>query len=713
MSAAPRAVLACVLVLLAARTGYGRQELTGRVVAADTGEPVAGAEVVAAGRSAVTGADGGWRIAPVAPGEHEVVVRHLGYAEQRVRVAAGAGTGSVVIWLTPRPVELGELVVTASRRLQRLRDVPVTTEVIGRSELRQTGRPDLAAVLVEQTGMVAEGGHPIGVGVMLQGLGSERVLILVDGQPYIGRLSGRLDLSRIPTSMVERVEIVKGPQSTLYGSEAMGGVINVITRSPEHGVWRGSASVTHGSHGRLDLGANLMGSVGDVAFTADAGHRTIELVPGLGTGTGARSTRWDAAARASRDVAPSLSVNASGLFLDERQRWRGGPIYTFADNVQWGARLGATWRAGGHTVTPTLYATEFRHLSRNATTPRPVPGTGEEEVQRLLEAEVLYAAEAGGASIDAGVELRRESIRSDRVLGGGRDLLGAEPFVQATWTGENWSVVPGMRLAWSEQWGTYWTPRLAAMFRPAERLALRASIGQGYRAPAFKELYMTFLNVGPGFGYTVRGNPELRPETSRNVTVGIEWAGDRLYLRGQAFHNRFVDFIETEIVADSAGLDVYSYANIDDGVTRGFEAEVGATWRGFRLEGSYAFLRAERSETSEVLLGRPKHSGRAGLHYATPFGLRAGLTATFTGETPTQRLEDATVVTRDGFARLALNVAASLPAGFELSAGIDNLTDVRPADWPGFMGRQFHIGVSWQAERNTRPSAGAPIPTRE
>src|SRR5687768_17706765 len=127
---------------------------------------------------------------------------------------------------------LERVVVTSSRRAQRLKDSPVSVEVIPREEIRRSGASDLASLLVERAGIDLQGGHPAGEGVMLQGIGSERVLILLDGQPLAGRISGVFDVSRIPTAMVERVEVVKGPQSTLYGTEAMGGVVNIITRTP-------------------------------------------------------------------------------------------------------------------------------------------------------------------------------------------------------------------------------------------------------------------------------------------------------------------------------------------------------------------------------------------------------------------------------------------------------------------------------------------------
>jgi outer membrane receptor for ferrienterochelin and colicins len=346
-----------------------------------------------------------------------------------------------------------------------------------------------------------------------------------------------------------------------------------------------------------------------------------------------------------------------------------------------------------------LYATKFRHLARAATSATPVEGSGDKETQRLLEAEVLYGLDLGAVAIDAGIEAKREAIHSDRVRNAQRTLHSVEPFIQGTFARAHWSIVPGVRMSWSEQWGESWTPRLAALFRPADRLALRASLGRGYRAPDFKELYMEFLNVGPGFGYVVRGNPDLQPESSRNVSGSIEWAGDRVYLRAQAFHNRFRDFIESRELGDSSGVTVFTYGNIDDGITRGLELEVGTTWRGLRAEAGWGWLAAERAETGEELLGRPAQSGRASLSYALSFGLRASLTGVYTGETPLRREGDA-LIERPGFGRFDTRLAQSLPGDLEMTFGIDNIADVKPANWPGFLGRQLYLGLSWRTARD-------------
>jgi outer membrane receptor for ferrienterochelin and colicins len=350
-----------------------------------------------------------------------------------------------------------------------------------------------------------------------------------------------------------------------------------------------------------------------------------------------------------------------------------------------------------------LYATEFRHLSRSATSATPVEGSGEKETQRLLEAEMLYGLDLGAIAMDAGIEVKREAIHSGRVRDANRTSHSVEPFLQGTFARERWSIVPGVRMSWSEQWGESWTPRLAALFRPTDRLALRVSVGRGYRAPDFKELYMEFLNVGPGFGYVVRGNPDLQPEASRNLSGSIEWAGDRVYLRAQAFHNRFRDFIETREVGDSSGVTVFTYGNIDDGFTRGLELEAGTAWRGLRAEAGWGWLVAERAETGEVLLGRPAQSGRASLSYALPFGLRASLAGAYTGDTPLRR--EGTVLTeRPGFGRFDARLAQSLPGDLEMTFGIDNIGDVRPTNWPGFLGRQLYLGLSWRTARGSAAS---------
>lgn len=693
--------LACALAAPAA--AQEGTTLRGRVVEAGSGAPVAGARVRLAGpraATAVTAPDGRWRVDALPAGVYTLRAERTGYTGATVEARLPAAE-AVRLELAAQVVGLDGLVVTASRRLQALRDVPVATEVVTREEIARSGASDIASVLVQRTGIQLEGGHPVGAGVMLQGLGSERVLVLLDGEPLVGRISGNLDLTRVPAASVERVEVVRGPQSTLYGSEAMGGVVNIVTRGPGLAPLALGAQLTGGTHGRTDLAGSARGRRGAAGWSAEAGHRLVDLAPGYGESGDARAERRDARGKVRWTLADGLEVEGSARFLDEQQRWRSGQLVHFADNREWSGRLGAAWQRGRHRLAPAVYATAFDHLARRGTALEPPAATGSGERQRLVEGELLYGGDFGRFLVDAGVELRSEGIRSERVRGRDRTLGSAESFVQGTLHGGAWSVVPGARLTHSEEWGSHLTPHLALLVRPTSGLALRASAGAGYRAPAFKELYMEFLNVTPSLSYAVRGNAALRPEESVNLSLGAEWTADRLYLRAQSFDNRFDDFIETRLVGDSSGVTVYTYDNVARGVTRGVELEAGGVWRGLRAEAGYGLLDTEDRATGAPLLGRARHSGRAMLEYALPVGLRASVTGHYTGSTPLRRTDEVTM-SRDAFFRADLRVAQSLPRGLTLSLGADNLLDTQPGEWPGYAGRHLYVALGWETVAGAR-----------
>ena len=707
---APRlAALAGAAFLLVKPLAAGAQtdaELRGRVVDR-AGAGVEGAEVLLRGpveRQALTDSAGLWHTT-LPPGPYGVTVRHLAYGEA-ARTVQVPLPEVLLIRLERRAIPLDALVVTAGRRLQVLADVPVTTELVTRREIEASGAADLASILTEQTGIQLDGGHPAGAGLMLQGLGSERVLLLVDGQPYIGRIAGNVDASRLPTSIVERVEVVKGPQATMYGSEAMGGVVNVITREVGRAGWGLTGSFTGGTQGRMDASIQADGTAAGTEAWLAAGGRSEDLVPGRSGIGGAGVDRRDLAVKLERPVG-GAPIRLTGLVVDEAQRWASGQLRQFADNLQWTARATAVWRDGGHRLEPTIHLTAFDHLSRQGTgaTPPPEP-TGERQVQRLAEAEVLYGWSGERVQVDAGVELTREALESGSLRGGERTLTSADPFAQVSLRVGNVTLSPGVRASWSDVWGAHVTPRLALMARPGAGLALRASAGTGYRAPSFKELYMEFLNVGPGYGYLVRGSEDLGPETATNLSAGVEWSGVRTYLRAQAFHNGYRDFIETRALADSAGLTVYTYGNVDDGRTRGLELEAGYILPGVSVEGGWSVLDAEDRSTGLPLLGRPRNSGRLSLGADLPLRLRARLTALHTGSTALTRDEAGGAIDRDAYTRLDVRVTRELAVGFDLSLGVDNVSDAAPAGWPGFTGRRVYVTV--RTERRWGDAGGRP-----
>lgn len=208
---------------------------------------------------------------------------------------------------------------------------------------------------------------------------------------------------------------------------------------------------------------------------------------------------------------------------------------------------------------------------------------------------------------------------------------------------------------------------------------------------------MFFQNASAG--YTVRGNADLRPETSLNASVGAEVTRGPLYGRAQLFWNEFDQFIETRVISAQSEPLVFEYSNVDDGSTRGVELEGSVHVSVIRLESSVAFLTTRDHATGESLLGRPSRTARLAASGGAPLGFDLSVSLAYTGSAPMRRVDPASgtpALMRSSYARTDVRIARGF-GGIELSAGADNLFDSRPSEWPGFVGRQIYAGVSWSA----------------
>jgi outer membrane receptor for ferrienterochelin and colicins len=595
---------------------------------------------------------------------------------------------------------LGAMVVTASRRMQRVSDAPVTTEVISRADIDRSGAQDLHALLTQFTGVQPEAAVAGSGGVRIEGLSSQHVLLLIDGQPMVGRIDGELDISRVPAWMIDHVEVIKGPLSTLYGSSAMGGVINVITRDIDLARPAVNASATGGSQGRVDANAAIRGGVGDTRALIGFGRRQDNIQPGRADQSGARADRWDGNGRLRWSPAGSLfSVDASLFGVREDQRWQSGQLYFFSNNDQRDARItldapldeAHTRRFGA-----TAYYSRFSHLSRQATLPEPVSDSGDASTESLARLEATYSGQTvAGQVLDVGIDVDRAALSATRIVDGHRTSTSAEPFAQYTVDVGRLSLVPGARLSYSDQWGTHFTPKIAALYRAGGGLSLRASAGAGYRSPDFKELYITFLNANAG--YVVHGNPDLRPETSVNETIGLQWEGSNAYVRVQGYTNRFSQFIESVQLGDSSNVQQFSYANVADGITRGIDLDAGWAAGPLSLDGSFGFLDTYDRGTHRQLLGTTPRTARLTADVQLPARVRSSVTTLYWSASPASRATSGTSTLtsyRGAFTRVDGRLTRPLMSGVDAQAGVTNLFGARPPAWPGTTARRWYLGVS-------------------
>ena len=157
---------------------------------------------------------------------------------------------------TAKVENLKEVIVTATRTIRQLSSLPLPAQIISYKDIKRSNSVRLNNILNEQTGLITVPDFGGGEGIQLQGLDSQYTLILIDGVPLVGRSAGTLDLNRVSVGNIKQIEIIKGASSSLYGNEALGGVINIITEDPKNG-FNGNANYRGGSFGTHDIGTNL------------------------------------------------------------------------------------------------------------------------------------------------------------------------------------------------------------------------------------------------------------------------------------------------------------------------------------------------------------------------------------------------------------------------------------------------------------------------
>jgi outer membrane receptor for ferrienterochelin and colicins len=620
----------------------------------------------------------------------------------------------------PVPADIGfadesrTIVVTGARTEQAVGDSAVATQVIRRDAIEASGAENLAELLEEQPGLqvLRSFAGAGGAGVQMQGLDAKYTLILVDGQRATGRINGTIDLSRFSAEDIEQVEIVKGPASALYGSDAIAGVINIITRKTS----RAREGEAHASFGSFDT-HDLSGRAGlrrgrwgtglalgwhrtrgfdrdrsDVATTGNA-HNNLNL--SQWTELRVRpDLKLTATADAQQRDLRGVDASATGAVFDRRNLTRTASL-TLGPELTWAAP--ARLRLTGHLA---YFDDRYMLDQRRSDDLDDVQRT--RDILGQLSAQYDHLV-AGRHMFTAGIEAQFEGLSTPRLEGGRGSRQRLAMFVQDEWRVRavpRVVVVPGGRFDIDSQFGAYATPRLAVRVDPHPDLTLRASAGLGYRAPSFRELYLSFAN--PSAGYRVTGNPGLVPETSRGLTVGfLVRAGSFAQLEAHAFANSLRNLITTDTTSSAVGQSLFSYVNIGAARTRGLEAVFGLrVLRHFALDVSYTLSDTLDRARQRPLPGKPLHHGSLRLQF---HHRRAGTMAQVRIGVPGRQqyyVDDDgdgvdEVVRLAPYATLDLRVAQDIFRGrMSLFLGVDNLLDAGDALYLPLVPRAFYGGFT-------------------
>ncbi len=701
--------VAATLVLL----GVGAAAVSAQVVTVQSGReqaPLPGANVqwipegaVRPAGSVATSDQGRARLPESWTGAGQLEIRALGYRTVTLTKEALAASGWTVA-LTVDPLRLDDVVVTVAGRAQRASEVAVPVERITARDIEAAGVPSAADLLEDISGLQSTGGVPTGQNIMIRGIGDQRVLVLIDGQPVAGALVEDRDLSRLSLAAVDRVEVVKGPLSSLYGSDALGGVINIITSEPPAD-FRMDAGMMQGGDGRREIDLTLAGG-GPVRYRVTGALREQLRVPGLPDDLDASSRVWDLRSTARWEQESGLRIRSDFNLLRERQRWPvGGGFNGFNDNVSLTGWIEGAMPVAAGALSLRVVGQDYSHLFRSSRTDAPIAGSGEEDQQeeQLWRSILMWSAAVGDHGIDLGVDGSLREIRSpDKVLQDQASDRQLEFFAQDAWRigGGTTTVSAGVRATFNDQWGNAVSPTFGVTSLVGSTVQLRASAGRGFRAPSFKELAWDFANLGGG--YTVQGFAGLSAESSWNFSTGVEWApNNQTRLSAEVFNNTIEGLIELVSVGNTpGGLLIFSPQNLERATTRGGEFGIDWTAGRWRVGADYAWLDTEAGDTELPLDRRATHTGqlRLGGDFGVMYGLGVDLSTAYTGEAPLigaaaeGGLEQIGV--QGAFVAVDARTALEMLPGIQVELGVENLLNQQPEGWlaPVVM-RRFRVGV--------------------
>jgi outer membrane receptor for ferrienterochelin and colicins len=544
----------------------------------------------------------------------------------RVSVGQVARTPADSIWT----VELRELVVTATRTPQALERVPVSMRLITRAQA--AGQASIrVSDLMEEFAELRVIRNQFGAGLQLRGLDPAYTLILIDGQPVTGRIGGTIDLDRLPTSMVERIEVVRGPSSSLYGSEALAGVVNIVTRSATK---RPSAQLEYQQETHQTSNLSLTSSAGSGPFSglvtlnrfASDGYDLVRDQPGQ---TVPGFVDRSMSGRLDYERGPRVKLGFRGRVANLDQF--ATPLFSavLGESVPGQASGRTDWNAEGHFAVrpaPQIRVMGSVFLS-NSDNFNDLADPGNPEQPLRTDFSALYRKAESQADwvqgtshhITVGAGAIGESARGQRIAGGQRSTRAGFGFLQHEFAPEGpIQITSSVRVDGHSDYGTHVSPKVAGLLSVGA-VQLRLSAGSGFKAPTFQQLYLDFTN--PGAGYSVVGTSDLTtalgefesagqiayllgdpgtfgkllPETARSFEFGIDGdVGSRVRARASVFTTRLRDMIETQPVAGKPnGQFIFSYVNLGRVEIRGVEADI--TWKPLRsvsIRGGYQFLQA-------------------------------------------------------------------------------------------------------------------------
>jgi len=636
--------------------------VAGSVTDRETGAPLAGAVVRVVGAGLRTAADARGRFELTLPeGRQVVAVACTGYRGEERTVVADRSLRRLDFALFAEVQEIDEVVVTGTGTEHYLKSAPVQTEVISSQMLKGYSGGGFSDILAGLSPSFDFAQSDMGAGMSMGGLGNSYILILVDGKRLHGDLGGRNDLGMIDPNDIERIEIVKGASSSLYGSDAIAGVVNVITR--KHRDIPVSVENTTRIGGYFDLRQHDA-----VAFTAGrfSSQTKFALQHTDGWQNTTRELYRDELYENSRSQTVSAYTNerigqelsfrpddrwelsASGMYYRKKIRHRpGGPQWRSFHPLyhDQSYSLSALFRASDRMKLSldasfdkhhylyeyyNNYIDEYYRLRQLATGEyRRVPihtvyfpgDKSSESDQRRWLIHLKGVFDLGEKHrLSAGAEWMREAlVAPHRMMTDRASAATLGIYAQDEWTlSKRFNATVGVRVVDHESFGWTATPKLSLMYKPGRDWNLRATYSRGFKAPTTKELYYFYERSMMGKLRVYIGDENLRPQQSDYFSLGAEYHGTRFSASLTGSYNRVADMIALvavpippEFVSDEGSEydGAMQYVNMEKADVA--NVEFTFSWRpgaGFAVGGGYSFTEARADLVDDEASERVGHA---------------------------------------------------------------------------------------------------------
>ncbi len=626
---------------------------------------------------------------------------------------------------TIKTYNLNPVVVTGSGHHQRLKSTATPVRVLSAQEIHEQGISTFDAALTRMLPQVSMSPNSMGTFLRLNGLGNKYILILVNGQKLTGDISNNIDLNRINMARVKRIEVLDGAASSLYGSDAIAGVINIITDQPTQNLVSVESNTRISGKGQLteavtlDIFTHGFGSY--TSYTHDRANsyriNGLEFVKGSDTETqpsiaplytGYRSDL--VAQKFTYSPNDKLALNAGFDYSYKiTDRPNTNPDVTGGTDYEMQYK-GFRWNVGGiYKFTPknslqaTFTADRFRYGKDYdvETKSNKVGDFVLSKKQHAYEADVksILGLLKGGTTI-FGMNWRKDCLfaTSGNIDQSAHTLAfygqHEQRFLQ------DFTATIGARITHHETFGDHFTPKATLMYAPGA-FRFRATYSAGFRAPGLDELYYHYYSVNRGKPQISFGNSDLKPEKSHYFSLNAEYHTDRLLVSVTGYMNRINDMVvKQNISVDDASRAMLQgefpemtddeasklasfalYQNSDKGDVKGVQVNVSANlFQGFNLSANWAYAYARTKSGGEwsVLERSIRNAATIAANYHHAWG-RYALNVNLNGRLQSKTYYTGTYEDAPGFGIWNLNTTHTIDCAkwalIEPSIGIDNLFD--------------------------------------